>query len=530
MNLINDPWIPVQRLDGTIEQAGLRRLIRESHNFVGIVAEAPIVDVALLRLVLAVVLDACGAPLSVAEYRDRWSSKGYDSTEWSSYFEHVQPRFELFDEVAPFAQVAALRTGSDQTKSVSELLPHVPSGNNVPLFGVRTDAEPPRLTPAEAARWLLTAHGYDTAGIKPGAVGDPEVKNGKYTARLAPLGGIGAVVPIGRNLFETLMLNTPIVPGGRSVLGEPWWNKPPTDGTWEIRPAEGVLDLLTFQARRIRLVPTRFDDGEVFVDNIVLTSGDQLVMVPEFEPHAIWRAPKNPKPDSPSMRPIAHQSNKSAWQGLISLLSLSEPVSPGDEQTSTLLRQLGNLVENDVIPEDYPLQLLTVGVEYGNMQAIVENMISDSLPLSVVALRQDEEVAEFLTELVASVNLIAMAVNGVDRDVRSIYGAEAIPWDKGQRLSAELIHEVDPVVRRILAGLQQDPEKVEGARSIWNVSVRRIASAIVDRRLQTVPLSAHAGRVEASDLRVSTIQTSFRFRLKKALEPFETVDEIKETV
>ena len=65
-----------------------------------------------------------------------------------------------------------------------------------------------RLSFAEAARWVVHAHAYDTSGIKTGAVGDPRVKGGKvYPLGVAWAGTLGGVFVEGENLRETLLLN-----------------------------------------------------------------------------------------------------------------------------------------------------------------------------------------------------------------------------------------------------------------------------------------------------------------------------------
>jgi len=115
-----------------------------------------------------------------------------------AYLDRHAERFDLFHPDFPFAQVAGLHTVKDETKPVSLLLPAVATGNNVPLFSARTEADPPALTPAEAARALLAAQCWDTAAIKSGAAGDPQVKYGKTTGNpTGPLGQLGVVVPWG---------------------------------------------------------------------------------------------------------------------------------------------------------------------------------------------------------------------------------------------------------------------------------------------------------------------------------------------
>src|SRR5699024_5949363 len=100
-------------------------------------------------------------------------------------------------------------------------------------FGAFSEAVELRLSPAEAARWLIHLLAWDTAGIKTPAVDDPEAKAGKlYGNPAGPLGGLGLIIPKGRNLFETLMLNTPVREAGDDPRDLPHWRRPQTDSTW----------------------------------------------------------------------------------------------------------------------------------------------------------------------------------------------------------------------------------------------------------------------------------------------------------
>ncbi|MGV7400563.1 type I-E CRISPR-associated protein Cse1/CasA, partial [Mycobacterium kansasii] len=84
---------------------------------------------------------------------------------------------DLFDPVAPFFQVAGLRTAKDDVFSLDRIVADVPNGE--PLFTTRSGADLARMAPAEAARWLVHAHAFDPSGIKSGALGDDTVKGGK---------------------------------------------------------------------------------------------------------------------------------------------------------------------------------------------------------------------------------------------------------------------------------------------------------------------------------------------------------------
>lgn len=80
-----------------------------------------------------------------------------------------------------------------------------------------------QLTYAEAARWLLFINGYDDVSVKPSKAGLPSISIGW-------LGQNTIVCAIGRNLFETLMMNLVPLQNGNGEL----WPKPCP--IWECLP------------------------------------------------------------------------------------------------------------------------------------------------------------------------------------------------------------------------------------------------------------------------------------------------------
>ncbi|MEV7028417.1 type I-E CRISPR-associated protein Cse1/CasA, partial [Kitasatospora sp. NPDC093558] len=370
----------------------------------------------LRQVLLPVVADATGLPQDLSEQGERLAQTGgFTEDERERLFVYLdshRAQFDLFDSVAPFGQVAGLRTAKDETKGSAALVATAASGNNVPLFASRTDADPLDLTPAQAAHWLLHAHCWDTAAIKTGVVGDPEVKAGKTTGNpTGPLGQLGVIVPTGRTLYETLLLNLPITPPGR--FGSPQWKRGPHGPGWTSRAAEGLLDLWTWQARRIRLIPHQDESGGLKVARVVIGAGDRLSPMPELEPHTAWTFTVPAKKSAsalPERRPRRHTQGKAAWRGLEALLAPTRQSTDGFE-TSILLDQISALREDGQLPADYPLQVETFGVVYGTQSSVVEDVIHDAIPLPLLALHQDSEVRRLLLDVAEQAEQLAKAVN-----------------------------------------------------------------------------------------------------------------------
>ena len=204
---VDEPWIAVVTRNGR-ELVSLRTALTEAHRLLGLALDAPLEAVAVFRqMLLPVYLDAvfrdagCRYPTSTLEWGQLWQAEALDGRPpWADaaspsgpidvYLSRHRERFQAFG-ARPFAQVADLRTGKDETKPVSLLIAAAASGNNVPLFSTRTNDNPPALSAGAALRAVLATHCWDTAGIKSGAYGDPAAKSGKTTGNLTgALGGV----------------------------------------------------------------------------------------------------------------------------------------------------------------------------------------------------------------------------------------------------------------------------------------------------------------------------------------------------
>lgn len=506
-NLVHDPWIPVHTELGA-DVLPLRELLIRAHDLISISSARPLATVMLVRYCAALVKRVFGAE-DIDEFERLWNRGRFEGDRIDAYFGRHHDRFELFGD-HPFMQVAGLRSTTGAIKPASTLRLSQSSGNNVPLFDALTDGAEQMLSFADAALCLLEVLGWDTAAIKTGAAGDPAVKGGKTSGNpTGPVGQLGVVLPIGRNVFETLMLALPV---GRHAAGDvPNWE---TDGTptWQVRQPRGVLDLLTWRSRGIRLVPT--DDG-AGVGGVVVAAGDRLQFVPELEPHTRWRQTKR---DSVAVRPIRWRPGQAAWRGLQSLLALN----PADDSlTATVLQQLGEYGQSDLVPEEYPLNLLCVGVEYGNMSAVIEDLFVDSLPLPMASLRADGEVSTrlALVDLVERAELIRRALNDLENNIRIAAGGDKHDWDKGRHLGDETMPMLAQPTEGLLFHLQRQPREREAALLAWDERVAEIAWMRANEALDGAPGSAFAGREVSNGrmLRLADAEAFFRAALVKAL-------------
>ncbi len=508
-DLTAQPWVPVIE-GGRSRLASLTEALTRANELDGLDFRRPLEAFAVLRVLVAVHLAAVGElPDDERAWTRHWDSGSLDVDAVVSYLGAHREQFDLFSPDRPFAQTAGLQSRTGDVKPVSLLLAEVPSGNNVPLFGGVTDAHPLQLAPAQAAAALLATIGYDTAGIKTGAAGDPRMKDGKVTCPLGPLGQLGGIIPTGATLLQTLMLNTPIADRDEE-LGTPAWERP-TGPDWQPRPPDGLLDLLTWPARRVRLVTADTADGEQAVTGVVLTSGDRMEHTPLTEPHTLWRIVAKPEAGAPPSAPRRHQPGTASWRGLRAVLAVKG--SEGDVRTSRLLEQLQRLVSRQFLPASTQVSVVAVGVAYGTQKAVIEDVYLDEIPLPVLALLTGSgadpavealgaaAVRQLVLDMADQAESLRRAANSFGDRLRLAAGGEKTPRDKGPRLGELLLHELDPTARRLLAGLAAEPGKHDLARDAWVTTARSAALGLIPAALAATAPSAVLGRPSGDERR-----------------------------
>jgi CRISPR system Cascade subunit CasA len=586
-NLLDERWVRVRPVapaaaDARSRLVGLRELLLDAHAFAAVEVDFTTQRPALFRqLLLPLVADALGFPEDDEEWAGWFSAGRFTETQrdlLTAYFAEHRHRFDLFSPDDPFAQVAGLRTAKDATKSTSLLVATAAQGNNVPLFSPRTDADTLDLTPAEAAHWLLHLHCWDTGAIKTGAVGDGNARAGKTTGNpVGPLGQLGVVMPLGRTVFDTLLLNIPYGPelarehqepaGGtgarfrdpdlpqwrrRDVRGEVRETRSCATPAWEKRTAAGPLDLWTWQARRIRLVPEPAEDGGTVVRRCVVTAGDRIAGTQEaHETHTAWRVEsgdalakrrREQKDDTLSpYRPVRHRSGRSGWRGLNSLLAVvrshtdaaATHSKPGFH-TSLLLTCIGGVRNEDLLPADYPLQIELTGVTYGDKLGFVEDTFHDEIPLPITALRHGGLVRGGLLRAVEQAEHLARAVDGLALNLRRAAGQRPPTAggrgprpDTATQAGAELLHALDPHVRSLLRDLRtagEDRARTATLLAGWELRARRETWKVADALLSAASPTVFAGReIVLNDVprtyRLSNADQIFRAELNKILRP-----------
>ncbi|GLW89753.1 type I-E CRISPR-associated protein Cse1/CasA [Actinokineospora globicatena] len=513
-DLVDSPWIPVRHTSGRVEDVSMASAFEQAHEITDLVAEVPTQVFALTRLLLAVLHRAVRGPRDIDQWKGMWATETLPIDDISTYLDRHRDRWDLFHPETPFFQIAGLRTAKGEWSDLDRLLADVPNGH---LFFTSRIGAPIRLSPAEAARWVVHCHAFDPSGIKSGAVGDDRVKSGKgYPIGVGWSGNLGGVLVTGSTLKETLLLNL------RPHTNEddlPPWERPVLGPGEDLpnRPPSGLIDLFTWQSRRILLRR----DGD-HVTGVLIANGDRRTpqnMHPH-EPNTAWR--RSPAQEKKLgigtvYMPLEHRPERDVWRGLQAFLPEATTAAGADRLPPQVMEWVAELTRRKILPRTFPLGLRTIGVVYGSQQSVITEVVDDAISMRAVLLAQDaHRLLAVVKESVSAAEATAAAVGRLASDLAVAAGSRETDGHRA-RAAESTYSALDPLFRDWLAGLGPDSDPDDRA-GIWHQEARIAAWEIADRLLASAPMAAWVGRPSNGKLITSTHARSwFAAAVRKAL-------------
>lgn len=395
-NLVDQPWIPVTlHPRGSPDVLSLRDTLARASEIRDISDASPLVTISIHRLLLAI-LHRTHGPSDGDEWERIWEAGAFDQQLLAAYLDQWHQRFDLFDPERPFYQTIEVHT--DYARSIAQMVYGMTLGNYVTLFDHSRQDTPPALRPAEAARQVLAIQNFAVGGLVPyqSKHGEP-ARPYKFAENSLLTKGAVALVR-GRNLFETLMLNLHRYNGAASSPFEfepradlPAWERD-TPARAEERLPDGYVDLLTWQSRRVRLIPEANADGETIVSRAVVMKGYQFprgdIHLRDYETMlAFTHNPKATKGQDPwpvlSLRPA-----RAVWRDSTALFQTT-----GDEhQRPRTLDWVAELTHDGALPGSrrYLVDIYGLATD----RASVDLWRSEQLPLPVALLDNQDLMAE----------------------------------------------------------------------------------------------------------------------------------------
>ena len=547
-NLLDEPWIPIRLLDGTITNVGLLEVVERTSDIADLACELPTQNIAIQRLILAIAYRVA-TPSNEQEWSRQWN-EGAPTDLMLEYLEKWRDRFYLFGGRHPFMQVADLRTEKDAVSGLEKIIADVPNGEQ--FFTTRHGKALAKISAAEAARWLIHSQAYDPSGIRSGAVGDSQVKGGKgYPIGPSWCGHLGIVWLKGENLDESLVLN--LVPSDsgnlRGVSASTQWggctwedDEPETaerndysllDSSGTPRPIS-IPRLLTWHSRRVRLI-----GGVSGVTGVVLALGDKLApqQMQQYEPLSLWRysMPQSKKFKQDVYMPRKFEAGRALWRNLPGVLPDATKINGADKQEKDEFFPSATLsfhyaFEESLVKTDYPkrIRIQAIGVTYGPKESTFQDIYFDELTLSVALMRADQpDLAAQVDRQVRNTEEVAKSLGVFAANLARAAGESGDGAGDGARERAKQLFyaRVDDPFRHWLANIDEDSKPSEIAQS-WERSLRSFAQESAAELVASTPSAAIIGRDTGRGfMNVGTAENYFNSALNKLLPIQENTQE-----
>lgn len=348
-NLLDEPWIPVRTHAGDVREISLADALLNARDHAALAETLPPNLVALHRLLLALLHRALTTHHGKWNDRDRarWFREGLPEAPIRAYLAQWRERFWLFHPCEPFMQAAALAQ-ADETRDKLKVRTQIEldraSGNTPVVFDHSVDEMPSVVPYAAACRNLLGFLQFTPGGL---------VKAVRDSDKAGALANTAAVMPLGANLAETLLLGLHPFDAARADDLPSWECAPPTLTTLQALPtlATGPNDRYTRLSRAVLLVS---DDDLGRVRWIRFAAGVALNEDPVApDPMACYRVSR----DGKAIR-ISFSEGRSLWRDLPSLMP--DP-SKSKDIPAAILGWAANLVDSLGLG-DAAMQILTAGL------------------------------------------------------------------------------------------------------------------------------------------------------------------------
>ncbi len=460
-NLVDESWIPCISADGGFEEVSLRGLLARAHELREISCESATRSAAILPLTLALLHRVFG-PAGMKAWGALWQAGEFDMNRLDVYFEQCRERFDLFHPEYPFFQARENRV---EAKPLIHLV-H-PMGNTGTLFTHENDDRGTSVSAAEAARRLLAARLFRTAGLGP-SINRRRIsfKDNTYAR--------GVIFWLsGSSVFEMLMLNLLEYPDEQTmpVTDEdaPAWEM---DDPFRVRNVpNGYLDYLTWSNNRIRLIPQGNGEDLAVCEAIVEPALNLDAEVRSPQKRYIQREKKG----EITYTFLYFNSDKALWRDYNSLLKRD-----GDKvRPPAVVEWLADLKASGYLENNHTIQLMATGMLADQAKPIFYRQEIMPLPLKLLrnddlehkissALKRAEDVADKLRN---ALNILATEVlqrGAAGKPDNSVRNSLVKQWRSRERYWTAL----EPQFWRFIDELVVDDEK---ASESWAEKLRTAA-------------------------------------------------------
>jgi CRISPR system Cascade subunit CasA len=506
---------------GLSEQVSLIQLFQNVHKYKQLAGEMQMQNLAILRLLLAVLhtvfsrFDSQGEPYPYLVLDDRfkqlaeldeddfeehkdnlidtwvslWRRKSFPGIV-VDYLYRWKDRFYLFDNKYPFYQVTKEELlkrpikagrGNNPTEIHPKTLNRTisESGNKIALFSPRyeTDANKNRISEAELARWLILYQGVVGTGDK-ARYADFEGTNSKGW-----MYDIGGIALRGVTLFETLLLNLALLHPEeeyQTTIQRPCWEQTCDETITRLLlgyPVNNLAELYTNWSRAIYMDPEIQVEEDFTISTVKLpeiSHQDQFV-----ELMTLWRY-RTQGPNKDSRTPQKHQMNTSFWRsfGTIFLSKDANDKRPGIIDWFYDIRELTN--QTNAVIESYGMESDGNATSWLPVDEYFDTLDMDDHVLTDI--QDDGWVVRINGEVEKTKEVIEKTFGRFVNEVKSIRNIEGNGFTTKVILQA--YYEVDQPFRLWLNSLEVNQDKEERIQE-WRLNLRAIIRKQADYLVQS---------------------------------------------
>jgi CRISPR system Cascade subunit CasA len=495
-NLIDQPWIPCIKSGGEPDELSLRALLADAQNIRAIAGETPLVTAAIMPVVLALLHRVFG-PKDSEEWETLWSQGAFPMAPLDTYFETWYDRFDLFHPGKPFFQASDDRV---QPKSIIHLIHSI--GNTATLFTHENEQNRRQLSVAEAARHLITAQQFRTAGLS-GL--DEKFTDSQFTRGVL-------FWAYGETVFESLLLNLMPYPGSLVPMRHTTEDQPVWEQDMPFQPREypnGYLDYLTWPSNRITLIPEEHG-ADVFVSEITIAPG--LHLAADIQSPQKRYVRKQNKDGTISWSFLYFSSDKALWRDYHNLFLLdAEDVKP-----PSVIDWLAQLARYDVLDNEKTLKLHATGMLADQAKPIFYRHEHMPLPTEILRNSYDTRlIAQAIEHAETVAQLLRTALDFLANHILMRGGEQKPdPADrKGLLQQWDLLSlywsRLEPLFWEFITLLENDQEQ---ANTVWQEALIETARGALDEAERMTGTSACAlrGQVEAQRYLRSSLKKLFK--------------------
>lgn len=508
-NLLDEKWILVLDKQSKIQEFSILDVFRQAKGIIGLANELPTLDIAILRLLLAIIHSSLGRNVqdyseAIKLWGELWKN-GLPYEKISAYLEQWRDRFYLFDEKYPFYQVPTLSKGTEY--GVPKLLGTLSeSGNKVRQFPQRSGKGKHTITNAEAARWLLYVNAFDDTSAKPTKTQDGSKR---HSVGAGWLGKLGLVYLVGDTFEETLLLNFVLLDDN----GNPWGTG---QAAWEllkqryeertpITYPRSQAELLTLQSRRLLL-----NRGNTSIIGFTLLGGDFFPKENAFcEQMTVWRQ------DKTDFIPKRHTASKQIWRDFQSLTAYGS----SDYHRPGIVKWIDVLEANDVFRSSQ-IRIATAFVGFGDKDFFVNDIGSDSLSFSAdivsnIGAKWVTRICEILCltdEAVKAIGTLASDLAEASGDKRDKQGKPS-PAMAGKRDTAkfEAYFRLDEPFRSWLTGINPKIDSIVLKLDKWKDVTFQILTQLGEEMVAQTGTTTFIGITPSPNTNRSPINSSIAY-------------------